>query len=440
MINILNMSKYIFKIGLILAGFIVISFGNSIADSNANEEISVALSWTAPGDDGRIGTAVEYDVRYSTSPISLGNWDDAIQVETVPSPDSAGSDEQLIVTGLDEEIDYYFAVRTRDEVYNWSGISNIVYLEGAPSVEGDDISPDPITDLTGFTGYNSGEILISWSATGDDGSTSIADYYQIRYSLSAINENTWNSDSIYSSSPDPEAYGEPMSTLLSGLTPGETYYIAVKARDEANNWSAISNVVSAEARYSIVLETDDTTLILDSPSPGSVLTTPRPVLTVQNVDSSPSNLYYFMLADDSGFVNMIAIDTVTQGSGGLTSWTVPTGLADNVTYYWKVTASNGEFSIISNFTISLPEDTHAFPNPFNFGNPEHEDITFTGIPENGNLIIMTISGQTVKIWSNISGGSVQWNGLNESNNEVSSGTYLWFIEGSDTNGKLVVLH
>ena len=29
---------------------------------------------------------------------------------------------------------------------------------------------------------------------------------------------------------------------LDGLTPGETYYYALKSRDEAHNWSALSNV------------------------------------------------------------------------------------------------------------------------------------------------------------------------------------------------------
>ena len=31
---------------------------------------AVTLSWTAPGDDGNWGTATEYDIRYSQSPIT----------------------------------------------------------------------------------------------------------------------------------------------------------------------------------------------------------------------------------------------------------------------------------------------------------------------------------------------------------------------------------
>ena len=35
---------------------------------------AVKLTWTAPGDDGTVGTATSYDVRYSTGVINAGNW------------------------------------------------------------------------------------------------------------------------------------------------------------------------------------------------------------------------------------------------------------------------------------------------------------------------------------------------------------------------------
>ena len=37
---------------------------------------SLALTWTAPGDDGHDGTADSYEFRYSGTPIDAGNWDD----------------------------------------------------------------------------------------------------------------------------------------------------------------------------------------------------------------------------------------------------------------------------------------------------------------------------------------------------------------------------
>jgi hypothetical protein len=87
---------------------------------------SVALTWTAPGDDGNVGTATTYDIRYSTSPITETNWSSATQVTGEPTPKPAGSTETFTVTGLSLGTTYYFALKTADEVPNWSGLSNVV--------------------------------------------------------------------------------------------------------------------------------------------------------------------------------------------------------------------------------------------------------------------------------------------------------------------------
>jgi len=85
----------------------------------------LTLSWTAPGDDGYSGVATRYDIRYSTSPLSPDNWDQAYPVEGVARPKPAGTPEACLVTGLISETTYYFGLRTRDEQDNWSEISNI---------------------------------------------------------------------------------------------------------------------------------------------------------------------------------------------------------------------------------------------------------------------------------------------------------------------------
>lgn len=85
---------------------------------------SITLTWTAPGDDGNIGTASQYDIRYSTSAITDLNWASATQVSGVPAPKTAGSVETFAVTGLSSGATYYFAIKTADEVPNWSAISN----------------------------------------------------------------------------------------------------------------------------------------------------------------------------------------------------------------------------------------------------------------------------------------------------------------------------
>lgn len=87
---------------------------------------SVSLAWTAPGDDGTIGTAAAYDLRMHDQPIDLTNWDLATPVSGPPAPRAAGTRQTCVVRGLTRGTVYYFAIRTRDGADNWSGLSNVV--------------------------------------------------------------------------------------------------------------------------------------------------------------------------------------------------------------------------------------------------------------------------------------------------------------------------
>ncbi len=86
---------------------------------------SATLTWTAPGDDGSTGTANGYDLRYSTSAITDASWGGASPAAGEPTPKVAGSSETFTVTGLAANTTYYFAIKSRDEVPNWSALSNV---------------------------------------------------------------------------------------------------------------------------------------------------------------------------------------------------------------------------------------------------------------------------------------------------------------------------
>lgn len=92
----------------------------ALASSN-----SVTLTWTAPGDNNDVGLADQYDIRYSTAPITAENFALATAVPNPPQPSIAGSAETFEVTGLNPDTLYYFALKTADEVPNWSSISNL---------------------------------------------------------------------------------------------------------------------------------------------------------------------------------------------------------------------------------------------------------------------------------------------------------------------------
>lgn len=87
---------------------------------------SVTLIWTAPGDDGDIGTAARYEVRGSLEFIHPGNWASAIVAPDPPAPGPAGTVETMTIVGLEEDERYFFAVTAFDKAGNSSGCSNCV--------------------------------------------------------------------------------------------------------------------------------------------------------------------------------------------------------------------------------------------------------------------------------------------------------------------------
>jgi hypothetical protein len=108
------------------------------------------LTWTAPGDDGTLpGRASRYDVRYSTAPITGGNWADAQRADNEPDPAPSGEPDSFLCYIPDPEPDksYYFAMKTADEVPNWSVLSNVVMAMAA----GQNILAFPVNVYPGQT-------------------------------------------------------------------------------------------------------------------------------------------------------------------------------------------------------------------------------------------------------------------------------------------------
>ena len=86
---------------------------------------AVALIWTAPGDDGLSGTASRYELRYSTQVITPENFLRAALAVALPAPQASGTRQTYILSGLQPQMPYYFAIRAVDEAGNWSALSNV---------------------------------------------------------------------------------------------------------------------------------------------------------------------------------------------------------------------------------------------------------------------------------------------------------------------------
>jgi hypothetical protein len=81
--------------------------------------------WTAPGDDGSVGTANSYDLRIATFDITEQNFESATPVSDPPSPAAAGTPQSYSFTGLFACTQYRVALKTCDES-GWSPLSNVI--------------------------------------------------------------------------------------------------------------------------------------------------------------------------------------------------------------------------------------------------------------------------------------------------------------------------
>jgi hypothetical protein len=111
----------------------------AVSDTGQN---SVTVTWTAPGEQGGTGKPAGYDIRYSSSPLTEGNWDTATQVQGEPAPGGVGEHQSFTILGLDPGATYYIAIKVGDEAGHYSQLSNVV------SATTDSVSHVPI--LTGI--------------------------------------------------------------------------------------------------------------------------------------------------------------------------------------------------------------------------------------------------------------------------------------------------
>src|SRR5262245_30849183 len=131
---------------------------------------SMALAWTATGDDGALGTAARYELRMSEEPITPENFETATRI-AAPLPALAGEPQSWRVRGLATTTSYWFALLARDEFGNPGTLSNVVSgtTLGPPSLA---LAPTSVS-ATANTGsavtrtveiHNDSQGTLEWSA------------------------------------------------------------------------------------------------------------------------------------------------------------------------------------------------------------------------------------------------------------------------------------
>ncbi|TPW21196.1 MAG: YD repeat-containing protein, partial [Elusimicrobia bacterium] len=100
----------------------------------------------------------------------------------------------------------------------------------------DPVGPATVTDLTATAGPATGQLLLEWTAPGDDAFTGQALAYELRLATSDFRD-AFGSGSVVPA-PSPQPGGQRQALIVTGLLPGVTYFLAIKTSDESNTSAA----------------------------------------------------------------------------------------------------------------------------------------------------------------------------------------------------------
>jgi hypothetical protein len=377
------------------------------------------FGWTAPGDDGQTGTAYRYEIRYSTSPITSGNWYSAT-VATAPTPTAAGTHQSLTVTGLNPGGQYYFAIKSYDDAANvsFSTSSTAGFAAGV-------LTPSPI-----LTQVDSGNGSVTVTVTTVPSYMTLSYQFAIDSVLQYSHQTTKTAGNLGAAT---EA-----SVDFNNLTDAVDYYWRCRAVStspaDSSNWSG-------SIRFN--LSTDVLRALVDSelvvPQTDQIFLNQRPIFVVAAV--SDIQTVYFEVDDKSDFTSPVQSGSIVVTPDSATHWQVSQTLGSGKTWYARASSDNVvwtspvPFYVTGNIVESLPE-THAYPNPFR---PVDGSLTFANVPKDCHLYILTMSGEIVRRMATQTSTDLSWDGRNESGNEVASGVYLWRLDPGVQKGKIIVI-
>jgi hypothetical protein len=216
---------------------------------NSLPVISGTAADPAPTDSGI--SSVEVRLRRNTDNLwwnfATETWS-ALPVSSVPAGSTAWSltPSDLLQASLAHGTSYYVSARASDNASPPN--AGDFYLQGATFTFSDPAPPAAITDLSALEGTGPGELRLTWTAPGDDGSvrTILLGQYRIHYSTDAAAAFSTSAAQVAFSTSAVQP-GSWQGRTIGSLSPGVTYYLRAFIADSAGQWSALSNGATAYA-------------------------------------------------------------------------------------------------------------------------------------------------------------------------------------------------
>jgi hypothetical protein len=287
----------------------------------------------------------------------------------------------------------------------------------------DGAAPGAVGDLDANPGSNEGEILLTWSATGDNGSSGsiVGGKYRIDYSDDpdyVFSAGSFKIEASFDAAP-----GAPQTLVVAHLLPEVTYYLKVFLADDVLNWSPASNLAASSPRPAGASQTcSGCALFAGTPAQGgrnSISANHFLTNTVGEIGSSSFTSVSHIL--QPGFGNlMVWAETIIDLSAStgtlegeiVLQWTAPkadgsTGTAAAYEIrYASVTANSPALSETRFWLTASVTDFIAVPAPSSAGATEH--LTLTGLERGATYYFAIRARSSWEGWGYLSPGATTW--------------------------------
>ncbi|MDQ1317873.1 MAG: Fibronectin type-III protein, partial [Candidatus Poribacteria bacterium] len=411
----------------------------------------------------------------------------------------------VYVTISSNGANFYFAVTAVDKENNESELDNSGGSVAGPVKAKDDIPPKPVflIDVVDAPDDDGGFVNVMWIPNEDEVIEHYNLYVSKQFIDNETIKNLHPVDSVSGISVEPVKNSKFISYRLK--VQSEPIYVAITAVDFGANESslddsersafgpvqAVSNVVKANAETRISAGFDSNTYIqipagaFDNQETMDILWPDD--ATFQIIDEANNFLdkSYIDSQIDTNFADTVRIFkasssklrkavTITLSYTDITEMTnTPDILSQNDERQfrifrlneasrvprWELAAGQQKVDTIQNTVstqvnsfgvfriarLKLPDNLDkviVYPNPFIPSQSINGHITFKNLTENATIQIYSVDGEKVKTINKISGGDeATWNALNDKDETVASGTYIFFIQNElDTfTGKIIIL-
>lgn len=272
-------------------------------------------------------------------------------------------------------------------------------------------------------------VALGWTDPGDDGLVGTAIALELRMSGAPISLVNWDVATTVPGLPPPGPSGTPERFVVRGLTPGATYYFALRAVDEAGNWAGLSNLVMFNGAL-------DTT----PPAAPTGLTAARNGGTVRLswvANTEPDLAGYSLYRGSSASGTFARINDSLLVDERDDDAALPAG-QDVAWYRLAALDRSGNTSSMSPaVSVSLAGADvvlqPAYPNPSPLSGPVRIPVLVSAAPAGVRLDVLDSGGHRVRridLASLPAGSSeILWDGRNDAGRLVAPGVYSGFLIG-----------